>query len=385
MSEVTVVGYVVPQPDVFSVVGEVLVTALEVADVSRTEGFSTERAVLDSEAFEAVRDLAKARHAARGVAITLMAYKIARPSQDIRAHKAELDGGFSARTVDSRITVPFLNRESLPSSVETHWLSQTFSFAGLYVRDAVLRTQPRHVGENFLKVVNSVEDGEAGSEVAKAMLVVLLGELIEERNRGKVLLEKPKDLPIDDVLELLEKHFDSAYEKNSPRLPQLALYAIYDVLTRSVDRYKDMELQPLERMRAANRKSGTVGDIDLNGGGIPLEAVEVKFGIKISKEIVAEAIQKIRTASVERYFILSTAGVKPGDEVDIRRLRRDFRRSNGCEIIVNGVIESIGYYLRLIRSTTDFVVAYAQLVEVDSELGYEHRIAWNRVCGERIS
>ena len=353
------------------------------ADNARKSGYVREFDILGHDLASTILKLGTTRHAARGVAVTLLAYKVIRPEQDIRRHKAELTGGFSARAIDSKVTVPFLQSYSLPYNVETHWLSQTFSFAGPYVREEVLKTTPKAAGPLLIDVVNSIEEAKDPPLAAKAALVLLMGEMIEERNKGRVALEKPKDLPIDEVLELLARHFRGSYEKNSPRLPQLAIYAIYDVLTKTVDRYKDMQLQPLERMKAANRKSGSVGDVDINGAKGPLEAVEVKFDVQISKEIVAEAIQKIRTESVERYFILSTAGIKAGDEDDIRKMQRDFRRSNGCEIIVNGVLDSIGYYLRLIRSTADFVVAYTELVEEDPDLGYEHRIAWNMVCSTR--
>ena len=70
------------------------------------------------------------RNAFRGAAVTLLGYKIVDPSQDIRAHKDEQEDGFSARTFDNKVTVPFLIEKSLPRNVETHWLTQTLSFAG---------------------------------------------------------------------------------------------------------------------------------------------------------------------------------------------------------------------------------------------------------------
>lgn len=344
--------------------------------------FALEKSLL-GETFSIAWELGGLRHAARGIALTLSAYKVVRPSQDIRNHKAEHPNGFSARGFDSIVTVPFLQARSLPYNVETHWLSQTFSFAGPYQRGLSLKTQPRSAGPLMLEVVNRVQ--ESGSvEFARAAATVLFARLIDERNRGKVALEKPKDLAIDAVESLLSAHFSNTYTKNGPRLPQLAMYAIYKCIVRSVDRYSGLTLGRLERLKAANRKSGSVGDIDVNRGEQPIEAVEVKHGIPINREHVAEAIQKIKTAAVERYFILSTAGVADGEGDVIRELQIDFKRSNGCEIIVNGVLETIRYYLRLVRSTTDFVYEYTTLVEVDEDLGYEHRLAWNEICATRL-
>jgi len=77
---------------------------------------------------------------------------------------------------------------------------------------------------------------------------------------------------------------------------------------------------------------------------------------------------------------LSTLGIENNDINDINRLREEFLRSNGCEIIVNGVYETIKYYLRLLRSTNDFIIRYTELLEIDQDLDYEQRLSWNEIC-----
>jgi DNA (cytosine-5)-methyltransferase 1 len=342
-----------------------------------------QKAVLGDELFAQVFSLAKVKHAARGIALTLVAYKLIEPSQDIRFHKSEYDGGFSARSIDNAGTIPFLQAHSLYYNVETHWLSQTFSFAGPYMPDLVLKTLPKAAGPLMLAVVNAVQTAQNPPAIARAVLEILFAVLIDDRNRGKVPLEKPQNLSIDQTIALLNAHFLHGYDKNSPRLPQLAMYAIYQCTMPAMDRYKGLALMPLERMKAANRKSGSVGDVDVNKGDQPFEAVEIKFQIGIAREHVAEAIQKIKTASVQRYLILSTSGVADGEIDAIVKLTDNFRRSNGCEIIVNGVLETIKYYLRLIESPSTFINRYTALVESDEDLGYEHRLAWNAVCASR--
>jgi len=150
-----------------------------------------------------------------------------------------------------------------------------------------------------------------------------------------------------------------------------------------VDRYAEFDLKQLERMKTANRKSGTVGDIDLWKEGRPIEAVEIKFEIPINHSHINEAMQKVRTESVERYFILSTAAPDPTEFDEIQRLKEDFLRTNGCEIIVNGVYDTIKYYLRLLKSTNDFVNTYTDILADDPDVNYEHKIAWNNICASR--
>ena len=179
---------------------------------------------------------------------------------------------------------------------------------------------------------------------------------------------------------LLHKHFETHHSKNTPRLPQIAIYAIYKCIVGSMKRYENFTLMPLERMKAANRKSGSVGDIDLNKDKRPIEAVEIKYDIPIDKAIVIEATQKVQTEAVERYFILSTAAPKTEDLEEIQRIKESFLKSNGCEIIVNGIYDTIKYYLRLLESTNDFINNYADLLSNDPDLNYEHKVAWNAIC-----
>ncbi|MCY4046113.1 MAG: hypothetical protein OXE99_13685 [Cellvibrionales bacterium] len=329
---------------------------------------------------KAAKDLAKIKHAFRGAALTLLGYKILEPKQDIRAHKDEYEKGFSARTYDTRVTVPFLIEKSLPRSVESHWLTQTLSFAGVLTEDQVLKTQPKKSGPLLIEVVNYAQT--TSEEIGKMITVILL-ELIKIRNKDKVILTKPKSLPIDTVKLILNKHFNIKYKNNAPRLPQLAIYAIYQSIIGKMARFNNQSLEPIQRMKSADRKAGTVGDIVLvNEENQPVEAVEIKFGQPISDIHVCEAIEKVRGVSVSRYYMLSTNGAVEEDIEIINERKAEFLKQNGCEIIVNGIVETIGYYLRLLPSTTEFLANYANLVEVDSDTSYEHRIAWNEVCSK---
>jgi DNA (cytosine-5)-methyltransferase 1 len=362
---------------------QVLQLAFDSADgILKTPDWTTQQQVLGV-FFDDVVNLSRIQHAARGIALTLAAYKVTQPSQDIRLHKTEHTGGFSARSIDHSGTIPFLQANSLYYNVDSHWLSQSFSFAGPYVSSLKIATVPKAAGPLMIKIVNGIENALDSVEFARSVLLVIMASLIDERNHGKLPLEKPQNLSIDQTTALLKQHFLHGYQKNSPRLPQVAIYAIYQSILPTMDRYNGLELGPLERMKAANRKSGSVGDIDVNKNGNPFEAVEIKFKVLIDRTHVAEAIQKIKTASVQRYLILSTLGVAEGEAEEIENLTRNFRRSNGCEIIVNGVIDTIKYYLRLIDSPATFINFYTAQVEIDPDLGYEHRLAWNEVCAKR--
>jgi DNA (cytosine-5)-methyltransferase 1 len=334
---------------------------------------------LTRESYEKLRELGAMRNAARGAALTLCAYKVAVPAQDIRAHKSEHAGGFSARSVDTNVTIPFLIDKSLPRNVESHWLSQTFSFAGPYARGSVLRTQPRAAGPLLIDTLNLVE--EAGSkDYAYAAVVAIIQQLIAIRDQPRVILTRPKDLSVERTVELVARHLARPYRQNAPRLPQLVIHAAYQRIVETVGRYKGIKLEPLERMKSADRKAGTVGDIVVTDNGAAVEAVEIKFAQEVAFIHVAEAIEKVRAQAVRRYYILSTLGISPTGEAAIDKRRKDFLVQNGYEIIIDGVLETLAYYLRLLPSTTVFLLAYAELLETDPDTNYEHRIAWNECC-----
>ena len=62
--------------------------------------------------------------------------------------------------------------------------------------------------------------------------------------------------------------------------------------------------------------------------------------------MVEIAQEKIRRFSPERYLILSSLEVKKEDEVDINRMIDETLNSYQCQIIVNGVLPTIKYYLQ---------------------------------------
>lgn len=333
---------------------------------------------LGAELAEKVQQLGRTKNAARGVALTLTAYKLVDPTQDVRSHKADHPNGFSARAFDTRVVVPFLITHSLPRSVESHWLSQTFSFAGPYVPGSVLKTQPRAAGELLIAVVNAVH--LSNTAAVRAVLVGLLVEFIRIRNADKVVLTRPKDLPIHAVRRLVEAHLAGPYKANAPRLPQLVIYAVYACLVQSIGRYHGATLEPLERLKSADRKRGTIGDVVVARDGRRIEAVEIKHDQPVSYIHVAEAIDKVRAESVTRYYLLSNRGINPTEADQISQRAADFLKQNGCEIIVNGVFDSLAYYLRLLPDTTEFLFRYASLLESDEDTGYEHRNRWNECC-----
>ena len=114
-----------------------------------------------------------------------------------------------------------------------------------------------------------------------------------------------------------------------------------------------------------------------------VEAVEVKHNIQITPEIIDMAYEKFKTQPVQRYYILTTDSRDQGI-MGISEKITDIQRKCGCQLIVNGVEPTLKYYLRLLENPDTFIIAYAELLETDKDIKYEHKEAWNKIVSEGI-
>ncbi len=95
--------------------------------------------------------------------------------------------------------------------------------------------------------------------------------------------------------------------------------------------------------------------------------------------MIDSAYQKFRTASVERYYILTTSPTQ--SYIGMNDRIAEIRRDHGCQMIVNGVAPTLKYYLRLISDTRLFVHEYVSEIETDNDISYELKLRWNEVIG----
>ena len=51
----------------------------------------------------------------------------------------------------------------------------------------------------------------------------------------------------------------------------------------------------------------------------------------------------------------------------------------GCQMIINGVIPSIRYYLRLLTNPGKVIPEYVAMLVNDGAISFEHRDVWNRI------
>lgn len=113
--------------------------------------------------------------------------------------------------------------------------------------------------------------------------------------------------------------------------------------------------------------------------GNAFEGVEIKHGLPITGQLVADAYEKFKIYPTDRYYLLTTANMDAADWTAIEYEITRIRRIHGCQVIVNGVYSTLKYYLRLLENPADFIDRYVELLKVDETVKFPHKDAWNQL------
>ena len=189
---------------------------------------------------------------------------------------------------------------------------------------------------------------------------------------------------ISQILHLLRSHFFYDYAvAGASRLPVIAIYSIYQLLM-SAPRYHDKHLLPLKSHTTSDSKSMSIGDIEIvDQNGVFFEAVEIKHNIRIHRSMVEDAFEKFRAAPVVRYYLLTTAEPNLIDQEGVQEAINLIFNQHGCEVIVNGIMPSLKYYLRLLPDLSAFIETYTQNLfleyQASSDLKQIHIDQWTRL------
>lgn len=311
------------------------------------------------------------------VLTTLLFYKHLHPSQDVRIHQAQLKNGFSGRSFDTAYVTPVLKEHFLPSMAESGWLTRSLEQPYPYDMNYNGKIPPALKGP-FLNALDYVEKNPTS---ALNMLRILLSVVIKESQKNKIEitpLNNPDCVAIADVMSALEEHFLTKYGTHGgAKLPVLAFYAIYTSLIGEMKRYENCALADLSSITACDRTNKASGDIEIFRNNNLYETIEIKLDKKIDAQIVRVVQEKIYKWNPQRYYVLSVYGVREEDKDEISEIVLDVATEHGCQIIINGLLPTIRYYLRLIENPGAFLQLYSNLVENDNELQVIHKSTWN--------
>lgn len=331
---------------------------------------------------------AETQKAVLGVTLTSLIYKIHEPKQDIRKHQEGMKGGYSGRTFDTKYITPFL-KDKFPhfAMAESAWLTRSLeqprpfnlNFPGK-IRNTVLKTA-------FLKTLDRVQ---SDSKLAPKFLVVLMGLMLEASAKDDALFTRVQvasGITIAKIIDALNLHIRHEYGKGvvgTARLPVLAIYSVYNLLMPDVKRYSGKILAPLESHTSPDSRSKSLGDIDVNNiDNSCFESVEIKHNKPITADMVGVAYRKFRNTKIDRYYILTTSEPNFNDHESVMREIEKYKGVHPCQIIVNGVIPSLKYYMRLIGNPQDIIVEYTKWLEFEyqraSGIKKEHVRFWQEI------
>ena len=325
---------------------------------------------------------AQAASAALTNIITCLAIKSAMPNADVRYHQTQIQkntdrpAGVNFRGISENVVYPWLSHnrfEGAKSGWQTRTLERPRPYTLTYDENIAL------VKTEFLAVFDEIE--ECGQSAFEALSYLIYRQVVR-REEVQITLSIPKTQDIRKIVELFRGHFLQSYKgsKGASRLPVLALHAIYSVMVPQLRRYKGTTVQPLKEHSAADSQTGSIGDIEVlkDEDGEIFEAVEVKHARPITEAIAAGVRYKVMDKSVSRYYILTThQNCDPNDRA--REIIKNIQAVYGCQVITNGVIPTIQYYLRLLDDPSAVFPAYVELLRNDKAIAHEHRTGWNKV------
>jgi DNA (cytosine-5)-methyltransferase 1 len=151
---------------------------------------------------------------------------------------------------------------------------------------------------------------------------------------------------------------------------------MYSLLVADAERYSSKKLVPLASLTAADL--GNIQVIDKTGNCF--EAVKIKHHKPITVDMVNGVYRKIKNEAVRRYYILTTHEPICSNSEQVLTRSEAIHKACGCEVIVNGVLPSLKYYLRMVRDPNEFVTAYTSCLQAEFQRGsgikQEHLEYW---------
>lgn len=317
------------------------------------------------------------------VLVTLSIYKIKHLEQDIRLHRKEFENGFSGRNFDTKHITPTLKELGLPSMAESGWLTRSLEQPYPYTLDYQGKVSDKKVKKAFLELIHDIQVNNINP---KFILLELFRQIlkIQEKNKIEIQpLENPEVLTISKIINVLDKQFSFKYKTSyGSKLPVLAFYAIYQIIMDEVSRYNYCTLKSLGSHTASDRTSKSAGDIEIFKDDMLFEAIEIKLDKSIDANIVRIAKEKILKYNPKRYYIFSFYDIQEEDEEEIQKIIQEVKKEHGCQIIVNGIMATLKYYMRLISDLESFYKIYSKLIEEDRELKAIHKQKWNEFTME---
>lgn len=305
--------------------------------------------------------------------VTSLVKKLLTPDQDVRLHRTDFHNGYSARVLDTKFTSPFFKKK-FPK-----YANKESSFLTLSTREKIkwtkedgvnLKIRNKNLKESFLNIFDQIENHNKNPEDYLIYIFIKLIELSVNDEKLFLRAEKFKKnsgvLNINLILEMLHKHFSI---KLSSRLPVIAIYSVYEILIPILKRYNNKKLLSLQSHTSSDKHG--YGDIEVySNDNNPFEVIEIKHNIPIDKYLIFDIVKKIEKTNINRYYILTTyfEGFETKEnEKEVNKFILQIKTSKNIDIIANGIITTLKYYLRFFDDYNLFIKHYTKNLIEDAK------------------
>lgn len=289
---------------------------------------------------------------------------------------------FTGRGISEQVIYPWLAKHGFRGSM-SGWQTRVFERERPYTMD--YRENISRVKTEFLSILDAVSTGRAKAvDVLAAFFQLEIAERYKRQQSAEWLAKHSAtgDISIAKIIDALSQHFELP---RSARLPVLAVQAMYATMMPHIARYEGLILSELSEHSAADENTGAVGDIEVkDSDGDVFEGVEVKHGVVIDDNVVRRACAKVQNSPASRYYILSTS---PRVTITVvgQDLIDNLQRDHGCQLVINGVLPTIKYYLRLLNKPTEFLDSYKTLLATDRRVTLEQTESWQKIMSNLFS
>ncbi|OBQ22305.1 DNA methyltransferase [Anabaena sp. AL93] len=328
------------------------------------------------------------------VIITTLLKKIIKPEQDIRLHMAKFPNGYSARVLDTKVTTPFF-KINFPryANKETAFLTKATRAEIIwnFEEGIKLPLRSKSLVEPFLTLIDKIENQKI--DIEQCIIYILSQLHLLSQYHEVVFLEtlevanSVNIININRVMKMVERHFQ---EPLSSRLPVIVIFAIYKQLFKTIRRFENKILLPLNVHTSADKHG--YGDIEIRDNhNNPFEILEIKHNVPIDRNMILDIVKKSANTTIERYYILTTykdCFINQDEEEYINELILNIKRESGLEIIANGIVNTLKYYLRFIEDYREFINTYTEELVKDArnstEIKESHIQAWRIILQEYL-
>ncbi len=348
----------------------------------RVEGSTAVSVLADPEIIARVEIVARnlQNRAAVRLVLSCALAKVHRPNIDIRKPYTEIEGSdsFSGRTYDEQHVAPFITDNHLPCNSTTAFLTPA-----LRNRNATLTPDLNMVGrppivyQAALQLLTDVQSGAITAENLLAETIRLLIVVREEKNQrmntllaGIQTVAGAMPLSAEAIVTLVTQHL---HLPHTSRLPVLVVAAAYEVGGVQFGE----RIRPLENHNAADKQTGTIGDIEVTliGDDQIITGYEMKMK-RVTRGDIDIALQKMIKRNIQNYIFITTDIIDPEIKEYAASL---YEKTGGIEIVVLDCIGFLRHFLHLFhRRRSAFVEAYQQLVldQPESAVGQPLKEAW---------